>query len=113
MTFNERDAIKLRMQQIFQERQCLQDEYNTLFSRLREIDERDLRQSSIKGIAAPLESMDKEKSWKELSKKEPKKSSLEWEDFDLGDQDQEQETIDTEEYDKRLNELQDFIDKNE
>ena len=36
--FTERDAIKLRMEQIVQERQALQLEYKQLLERLRELD---------------------------------------------------------------------------
>ncbi|MFE8701057.1 hypothetical protein ACFYKX_10665 [Cytobacillus sp. FJAT-54145] len=39
--FTERYAIQMRMQQIMQEREMLQEEYQQLFQRLRELDERE------------------------------------------------------------------------
>jgi hypothetical protein len=36
--FTEREAIKYRMDQIIQERRLLQDEYQTLMTRLRQLD---------------------------------------------------------------------------
>jgi hypothetical protein len=94
LTFNERDAIQIRIQQIFIERQSLQDEFTTLLSRLREIDERDSGETSIhNGMSG---------------KREHHTSSLECEEFDLGEI--EEEKIDTKVYDKRLDELQSFLE---
>lgn len=107
MIFNEREALKIRMQQIFLERKQLQDEYKELFSRLREIDERDSRQSSSKDNA-PSKNLEQNKGVTEHSTEESNKSSKEWEDFELTSQ--EESTIDTKEYDKRLDELQGFLE---
>lgn len=98
MTFDEREAIKIRIQQIFLERQSLQEEYKTLFSLLREIDERDSNQTSS----------DKELVGNNHCLKDPKTNSLTWEDFELKEVDE--ENINTKEYDKRLAELQSFLE---
>lgn len=104
MSFNERDAIKIRIQQIFLERQSLQDEYKTLFSRLREIDDRDLSKTYIQN-ETEFKKTDLVDNVKD--KKETHKSSKQWEEINLSN---EEEEIDMEEYDKRLDELQAFLE---
>jgi len=48
--FTERDAIKLRMEQIVQERQALQSEYKQLLERLRELDFQAVEQENRKMV---------------------------------------------------------------
>ncbi|MDA8352250.1 MAG: hypothetical protein M0Z65_03525 [Firmicutes bacterium] len=52
--FTERDAIKLRMEQIVQERQALQSEYKQLLERLRELDFHVVEQENRK-VASEIE----------------------------------------------------------
>lgn len=52
--FMERDAIKLRMEQIVQERQALQSEYKQLLERLRELDFQTVEQENRK-VASEIE----------------------------------------------------------
>ncbi|ARK29746.1 hypothetical protein [Halalkalibacter krulwichiae] len=91
--FDERAAIQLRMQQIFQERERLQEEYKDLFSRLREIDHPVGTQASHAPQA--IEKIT-----------ETSKQMKQWED------DQE-EQIDTEEFDKRMNQIEAFLEDEE
>ncbi|MFC0562291.1 hypothetical protein ACFFH4_25975 [Halalkalibacter alkalisediminis] len=98
--FDERAAIHLRMQQIVQERERLQDEYKDLFTRLREMDQREDSQIP----SPPVESV-------RQNNVATQEKQLEWENIDLGDQVDAE--IDTKEYDERLNQLQDFLESEE
>jgi hypothetical protein len=106
MEFNEREAIRTRMEQIFVERQNLQEEYKHLFSRLREIDERELSPNTLND-RGPLTEKEKDEKFNE---KQIEVHNKKFEDLDKANDEQEQ--IDTEEYDKRLDQLQYFLDEN-
>ncbi|MBU8906505.1 hypothetical protein [Desertibacillus haloalkaliphilus] len=103
MTFDERAAIQLRMQQIFQEREKLQAEYDGLFTRLRQIDQRDPSIAS----AVPVEELGDKQS---AAGREVANSQFP----DMGNFDTfNEKEIDTKEFDQRLDQLQQFLEKEE
>jgi hypothetical protein len=75
--FTERDAIKLRMEQIIHERRLLQEEYQTLMNRLRELD---MDQREVQETAkAPVEKKETETSEEQPERKRRKRADVQGE----------------------------------
>ncbi|WP_227935391.1 hypothetical protein [Alkalihalobacillus deserti] len=101
MVFDERAAIQLRMQQIFQERERLQDEYKELFSRLREIDQ-------LEGTQVPATPLEIEKPKSKSTQAGAHNNPSQWENIELDDKIEEE--VDTKDFDKRIDQLQEFLE---